>query len=170
MCAPKAQEALWYGKRIGLGKGGVMSALGQKQTFAAQKSMSALPPTATAKADSRKRSCLLYPRLEVTFVAIETGVLIGEIENSSGPLGGRSIKFRGGLKSLCKPVRQRQQLRRHGLGCVKQQGIPGAEKHFIAPALTPSLLHNPLSVVSGPDDPHRSTEYGHNPGIVVTRL
>jgi len=32
MCAPKAQEALWYGKRIGLGKGGVMSALGHVWT------------------------------------------------------------------------------------------------------------------------------------------
>ena len=39
-----------------------MSALGQKQTYAAQKAMSALPPIATAKADSRKRSYLLYPR------------------------------------------------------------------------------------------------------------
>jgi hypothetical protein len=37
-----------------------MSALGQKQTFAAQKGMSALPPIATAKADFRTRSCLLY--------------------------------------------------------------------------------------------------------------
>src|SRR5262249_49102564 len=40
----------------------VMSALGQKQTYALQKAMSALPPMATAKADSRKRLCLLYPR------------------------------------------------------------------------------------------------------------
>src|SRR5262252_153713 len=39
-----------------------MSALGQKRTYAAQKGMSALPPIATAKADFRKRSCLLYPR------------------------------------------------------------------------------------------------------------
>ena len=39
-----------------------MSALGQRQTYAAHKLMSALPPIATAKADSRKRSCLLYPR------------------------------------------------------------------------------------------------------------
>ena len=39
-----------------------MSALGQKQTCAAQKGMSALPPIATAKADFRKRSCPLYPR------------------------------------------------------------------------------------------------------------
>src|SRR5512132_3138780 len=39
-----------------------MSALGQKPTYAVQKAMSALPPIATAKADSRKRSCLLYPR------------------------------------------------------------------------------------------------------------
>ena len=37
-----------------------MSALAQKQTSAAQKAMSALPPIATAKADFRKRSCLLY--------------------------------------------------------------------------------------------------------------
>ena len=33
-----------------------MSALGQKQTCAAQNGMSALPPIATAKANSRKRS------------------------------------------------------------------------------------------------------------------
>jgi hypothetical protein len=39
-----------------------MSALGQKQTYALQQAMSALPPIATAKADIRKRSCLLYPR------------------------------------------------------------------------------------------------------------
>ena len=38
-----------------------MSALGQKQTCAVQAGMSALPPIATAKADSRRRSCLLYP-------------------------------------------------------------------------------------------------------------
>jgi len=40
----------------------MMSALGQKQTYALQKAMSALPPIATAKADIRKRSCLLYPQ------------------------------------------------------------------------------------------------------------
>jgi hypothetical protein len=39
----------------------VISALGQKQTFVPQKTMSALLPIATAKADFRKRSCLLYP-------------------------------------------------------------------------------------------------------------
>src|SRR5262245_24197069 len=38
-----------------------MSALGQKQTCALPQPMSALPPIATVKADSRKRSCLLYP-------------------------------------------------------------------------------------------------------------
>jgi len=41
---------------------GSMSALGHKRTYALQKAMSALPPIATAKADSRKGSCLLYPR------------------------------------------------------------------------------------------------------------
>jgi hypothetical protein len=39
-----------------------MSALGQKQTFAVQKAMSALPRIATAKADSRKKPCPLYPQ------------------------------------------------------------------------------------------------------------
>src|SRR5262249_12288020 len=39
-----------------------MSALGQKRTCAAQQPMSALPPIATAKPDSRKRSCPLYPK------------------------------------------------------------------------------------------------------------
>jgi len=38
-----------------------MSALGHKQTFALQNSMSALPPIATAKTDIRTTSCLLYP-------------------------------------------------------------------------------------------------------------
>ena len=41
--------------------GRLMSALGQKQTFALQQVTSALPPITTAKADSRERSCLLYP-------------------------------------------------------------------------------------------------------------
>ena len=39
-----------------------MSALGQKQTYALQKAMSALPPIATAKAKFRERPCPLYPR------------------------------------------------------------------------------------------------------------
>ena len=39
-----------------------MSALGQKQTCAPHKLMSALPPIATVKADIRNGSCLLYPR------------------------------------------------------------------------------------------------------------
>jgi hypothetical protein len=40
----------------------LMSALGQKRTYAVQQVMSALAPIATAKADIRTRSCLLYPR------------------------------------------------------------------------------------------------------------
>src|SRR5262249_54591788 len=39
-----------------------MSALGHKQTYAVQQPMSALPPIATAKADFRTTSCLLYPQ------------------------------------------------------------------------------------------------------------
>jgi hypothetical protein len=39
-----------------------MSALGHKRTFRSAIAMSALPPIATAKADSRKRSCPLYPQ------------------------------------------------------------------------------------------------------------
>ena len=38
-----------------------MSALGHKRTYAVQQPMSALLSIATAKADSRKRSCPLYP-------------------------------------------------------------------------------------------------------------
>src|SRR5262245_11814038 len=45
-----------------------MSALSQKQTYAVQNVMSALPPIATAKADSRKRSCLLYPQKQTCAV------------------------------------------------------------------------------------------------------
>jgi hypothetical protein len=39
-----------------------MSALGQKQTYAPQKRMSALLPIATAKADMCQWSCPLYPQ------------------------------------------------------------------------------------------------------------
>jgi hypothetical protein len=38
-----------------------MSTLGQKQTYAVQNAMSALPPIATAKADIRYKLCLLSP-------------------------------------------------------------------------------------------------------------
>src|SRR5262245_38944645 len=49
-------DLVWQSER------GAMSALGQKQTYAPQQAMSALPPRATVKADIRNRSCLLYPR------------------------------------------------------------------------------------------------------------
>jgi hypothetical protein len=39
-----------------------MSALGQKQTFAPQKAMSALPPIATEKADMCQWSCQLWAK------------------------------------------------------------------------------------------------------------
>jgi hypothetical protein len=42
-----------------------MSALGQKQTCAAQKVMSALPPTATVKADSPKVMSALTPKADM---------------------------------------------------------------------------------------------------------
>src|SRR5262245_25165083 len=42
--------------------GGGMSALGQKQTYAVQQTMSALHPIATMKADIGKLSCPLYPQ------------------------------------------------------------------------------------------------------------
>jgi hypothetical protein len=38
-----------------------MSALGQKRTYAVQQSMSALPPIATTKADSRKAHVCFTP-------------------------------------------------------------------------------------------------------------
>ena len=45
-----------------------MSGLCQKATFAVQNVMSALPPIATAKADSRKRPCPLYPQKQTCAV------------------------------------------------------------------------------------------------------
>src|SRR5262245_46486173 len=50
----------------------LMSALGQKQTYAAHKPMSALPPTATAKADMTVCGCLLYPQKRTC--AVQTGM------------------------------------------------------------------------------------------------
>jgi hypothetical protein len=52
-----------------------MSALGQKQTRAVQQSMSALSPIATAKADSGKGSCPLYPQKRTCAVQLEMSAL-----------------------------------------------------------------------------------------------
>src|SRR5262249_1956039 len=52
-----------------------MSALGQKQTCALQRLMSALPPIATAKADIGKLSCLLYPRKRTCAVQLRMSPL-----------------------------------------------------------------------------------------------
>src|SRR5262245_25820455 len=52
-----------------------MSALGHKQTCAAQNVMSALPPIATAKADIRTRSCLLCPRKRTCAVQLGMSAL-----------------------------------------------------------------------------------------------
>src|SRR5262249_31778707 len=51
-----------YRLRPALRKGGPMSALGQKPTYALQQAMSALHPIATAKANFRKGPCPLYPQ------------------------------------------------------------------------------------------------------------
>jgi hypothetical protein len=52
-----------------------MSALGHKRTFALQQAMSALPPTATAKADFRKKPCPLYPRKRTCAVQLGMSAL-----------------------------------------------------------------------------------------------
>jgi hypothetical protein len=52
-----------------------MSALGHKPTYAVQKGTSALPPIATAKPDSRKRSCPLYPQKRTCAVQLGMSVL-----------------------------------------------------------------------------------------------
>src|SRR5215470_18638872 len=62
IASPEARDEAWYWLKRQSLRDESMSALGQKQTYAMQKRMSALPPKATAKADPRKRSCLLYPR------------------------------------------------------------------------------------------------------------
>jgi len=53
----------------------LMPALGQKQTYAAHKVMSALPPIATAKADFRTRSCPLYTQKRTCAVQLEMSAL-----------------------------------------------------------------------------------------------
>src|SRR5262245_32578910 len=52
-----------------------MSALGQKPTYASQQVMSALPPIATAKADFRTTSCLLYSQKRTCAVQLEMSAL-----------------------------------------------------------------------------------------------
>jgi hypothetical protein len=53
----------------------MMSALGQKQTYALQQAMSALHPIATAKAKFRKRPFLLYPRKRTCAVQLGMSAL-----------------------------------------------------------------------------------------------
>jgi len=52
-----------------------MSALGQKQTYAAQQVMSALLPIATAKADICASSCPLYPQKQACAVHLPMSAL-----------------------------------------------------------------------------------------------
>jgi hypothetical protein len=56
MISPATMSLKPGGNRVGRWSRVKMSAMGHKPTYAAQKGMSALPPIATAKADSRKRS------------------------------------------------------------------------------------------------------------------
>jgi hypothetical protein len=53
----------------------IMSALGQKRTYALQQAMSALPPIATAKADISSSSCPLYPRKRTCAVQLVMSAL-----------------------------------------------------------------------------------------------
>src|SRR5262249_41742043 len=78
-----------------------MSALGQEQTCAPQKSMSALPLIATAKADIGNPSCLLYPQKRTCAVQPEMSAL-GQKRTCSGQrqkdrLAAVSPKFRSGV-------------------------------------------------------------------------
>jgi hypothetical protein len=80
-----------------------MSALGQKQTYAVQNGMSALPPIATAKADICPRSCLLYPRKRTYAVQLGMSAL------------GQKRTFRGEQVSggfRCRHARRRRQRQR----------------------------------------------------------
>src|SRR5262249_52720177 len=70
---PRSHDAtLWLqDNRLGSSSksvAGGMSALGQKQTCAAHKLMSALPPKATVKADIHNRSCPLCPQKQTCAV------------------------------------------------------------------------------------------------------
>jgi hypothetical protein len=64
-CLPEATDRASYRQKLVHWKGPPMSALGQKQTFAVQKDMSALPP----KADIRRQSVLCHKR---TFLPTQT--------------------------------------------------------------------------------------------------
>jgi hypothetical protein len=59
IASPEPQDRGIVAVQTCTGKGPLMSALGQRQTYAVQKGMSALHPIATAKTDFRTRSCLL---------------------------------------------------------------------------------------------------------------
>src|SRR5262249_35027677 len=72
----------------------LMSALGQKQTYAVQQTMSALPPIATAKADYRERSCPVYPRKRTSRLTATRSLPLHRLEVAA------LQRFLGGLERL----------------------------------------------------------------------
>src|SRR5262249_20855680 len=80
----------------------LMSAKGQKRTYAVQNVMSALPPKATAKADPRKGSCLLYPRKRTC--AVQDGMSAkGQKRTSGRPQTDAATRGRMTLISVNSP-------------------------------------------------------------------
>jgi len=66
-----------------------MSALGHKRTCAVQKGMSALPPIATAKADSRKR---FAARLRLAYQCRRRFEAVADRHRDWGTLGTRNFR------------------------------------------------------------------------------
>jgi hypothetical protein len=101
-------------------KRAVMSALGHKQTFAAQNRMSALPLIATAKADIRKTSCPLLPRKQtlddgvgMSAMGQKRTLLTGwldqkgrpAVDSSSHSLNAKILRYRRGqLRRVGRPT------------------------------------------------------------------
>src|SRR5262249_32857622 len=66
IASPRGQDRGIVAAQMRVGKGCPMSALGHKQTCAMQTGMSAFPPIATAKADSRSSQCLRFtPKADI---------------------------------------------------------------------------------------------------------
>src|SRR5215475_13823814 len=102
-----------------------MSALGQKQTYAAQKAMSASPPRATAKADIRKRSCPLYPRKRTLVKRAAMSRFV--------PKSDRWRRDRYLIRSAAHPLGRGQKLKR--LAVLRQDIVFRATGHFFLQAV-----------------------------------
>src|SRR5262249_30087863 len=115
-----------------------MSALGQKRTHAVQQSKSALPPIATANADSRKTSCTLYP-------CGGGNVRFPTLIRTAMPRSDRAALPDGPDRGQMKSPRARQAINGHTVRLVARWPMLGANVRFGSKAAQVHVRFTPES-------------------------